>query len=299
MITILSVASACGLTLVMMAVDHMTASRGRPQLIAAIIVLGTIVFLFVVVPFIITYFSHIRSVRMYSDAEKEKQGPELSNVVTTGGQSTNDVDTKPGDMVSQSRALKPRRCVCAVACRRSFCIAVATPLIWISAVWLNRAASHRHIDDLHPLYACPLLDELMTQTLTYAWIIPFVKGMSIADDPEWCAHMKALERSGRVILGMHGVNHSDFFQSEYGAGEARAKLDDGIAEWQRCFNATPEHFAAPFASISLSNDALIRNEYGMHSRTNIDAFVFHRVYHCDDGFCSFGAFCKTSFLNVF
>lgn len=305
MITCLSAATACGLTLVMMAVDDLLVSRGDIGTVGIIIVV-TLFFFICVVPCIITRFPHANIFRNVGKDRQHKPdlpspANSLANVIGSQGISGNDALREVArDNICLNETLKPRMHTCAVACRRSLCIAVEATLLFFLGLWLNRANSYRHIDDLHPQKDCPLIEELATQSLTYAWIIPFLNGTSIADYPEWCAHMKALEDSGRVTLGMHGVNHStNEFEFECCSRDARAKLDAGIAEWELCFKAKPEHFAAPFGFMSETNRDLIRNEYSMHSRTIIKGGLFHRLYHCWDGWCPSAFMCTTSFLNVF
>merc|ERR1712061_315191 len=94
---------------------------------------------------------------------------------------------------------------CACACARITC-AMWFGLTWaLLGLWLLRATTYEHLDDVYPGTPCTKMENIASGS--FLWIVPIPNGEPIDKDPQWCAEMKKLEREGRVVLGMHGVTH--------------------------------------------------------------------------------------------
>lgn len=194
------------------------------------------------------------------------------------------------------------------ALRHCFAYVIATVVLIVAVLWIIRATNVVHLDDVHPLLSCDMQNILLqrSQPLTL-WIIPIQEGRGISEFPEWCAEMKALEESGRVRLGMHGVRHliEPSYEFECTAkhcfGNLTAAYREGVEEWERAFGYTPRLFAAPggFASAD-AVDVARSDAFRFRLRTLVDG-LFQRIYHCDDEFCSTpgGFMCTSEALSVF
>jgi len=201
-----------------------------------------------------------------------------------------------------------------LAVSRCICYVFVGTLLSLFVLYLARAGSVRHIDDVHPLIPCPLIDELAAEgsPSVTLWMIPFHEGRGLSSFPQWLAHVNALRARGLVTFGMHGVNHSVHNEVEVEAGLADREVFEfeccvdnvtnhlarGITEWQRAFHEPPSRLAFPGGFATPEAVRIARGTFHLQLRTIFDG-LFHRIYHCDDSFCPAPFLCTTDSLNSF
>ena len=160
-------------------------------------------------------------------------------------------------------------------------------------LWLVRATSQKHVDDVHPAVVC---EGTPSNASSMLWVIPSRHGDPI-DAPahsEWCSRMRALERAGHVQLGMHGVDENHNERDE-------AALEAALASWRACFGAMPraEMRFAPAGGFFKSKHMYdVYTQAFAHIRT-LTAGLVHRIYHCNDTFCGGAFLCANAWLDVF
>ncbi|MFH1500874.1 MAG: hypothetical protein ABIE22_02910 [archaeon] len=143
-------------------------------------------------------------------------------------------------------------------------------LALIIGVFLIRAFSAKQLDDVSPEILC---SQELLEKADVLYIIPAYYHQNISENQEWCQSIIALNKK----LALHGVYHTP---KEFSIDRNTEYLQQGIREFENCFNQTPEKFKSPQLATSKSNKKLIKNNNlkleGLFNQ------VFHKVYHCDD-----------------
>lgn len=144
-------------------------------------------------------------------------------------------------------------------------------LVFIAIVlFLFRFFNHRELDDVHPDFECT--SDLIEKS-DVLWVTPFYKDKPISENKEWCAEIKALNKT----LGLHGVYHE---YNEFGTDRNFEYLQKGISEFEKCFGAKPKLFKAPQLELSMNNKRMIES-LGLKVMGHRNQ-ISHKVYHCKD-----------------
>ena len=154
--------------------------------------------------------------------------------------------------------------------KRLFYILTLIILILILSISLLRIFNSRQIDDLHPLINC---NEKYLEKSEIVLVIPLFENKSVADNPEWCKNILALNKT----LGIHGVYHT---YKEFNSPILQEDLERGIEEFEKCFGLKPEIFEAPQWKLSKENKNILIKR-GFEIKGYYNAFT-HKVYHCSD-----------------
>lgn len=133
-----------------------------------------------------------------------------------------------------------------------------------------RAKGLREIDDVSPGIPC---EQTYMDKANILWIIPEYNGTSIANNPEWCQKIIAMNKT----LGLHGVNHN---YDEFEGNITKEQMDKALADFKTCFKQTPTMFKPPQLKTSKSNLDLIK-QYNMTYKGSFNQLT-HKVYHCNN-----------------
>jgi len=126
------------------------------------------------------------------------------------------------------------------------------------------------IDDISPEIAC---EKKLLEKAEIYYIIPKLNNKQISENKEWCNQILNTKKQ----LALHGVFHT---YQEFKANKNQEYLNQGLTEFNNCFNQNPKRFKPPQLKISKQNKKLIKN-----NNLNLDIRfnqLFHKVYHCQD-----------------
>jgi len=152
----------------------------------------------------------------------------------------------------------------------AFLVGLVLFLMIFNLFWI-RLALPVELDDVTPEISC---SNQLLKNSDILWVIPRFNGNSIADNPQWCDKIKALNKT----LGLHGVYHS--FE-EFNTDRTFGYLDQGLEDFERCFGYSPKIFKSPQLKISKNNEDLMAISQ-MQISGMMDQII-HKVYHCSDG----------------
>lgn len=140
----------------------------------------------------------------------------------------------------------------------------------ILIIFFVRLFSHAEIDDISPEITC---NPVYVEKSDVLWVIPEFDNQKITENQSWCKEILSLNKT----LGLHGINHE---YKEFDKEISIEKLEEGIAEFQKCFNQTPNIFKAPQLAMSKENEELLK-QYNLTIKGKTNQFT-HKVYHCED-----------------
>ncbi|MCA9487898.1 MAG: DUF2334 domain-containing protein [Nanoarchaeota archaeon] len=149
-------------------------------------------------------------------------------------------------------------------------VTLITLFILVSLLIVIRANSVRQIDDVTPGIYC---EKEYLEKADILWVIPNYNNTPISQNQEWCDYVVSLNKT----LGMHGVQH---YYPEFKDNLTQEYIEEGIKEFENCFNQTPTMFKPPKLEISYENKVLITNNEMEIKRYSNQ--IFHKVYHCSD-----------------
>ena len=147
-------------------------------------------------------------------------------------------------------------------------VGIFITLIFI--LFFVRLFAERQVDDVSPGIPCDL--EILEKADVY-YVIPLFENGSIGDNSEWCGDIKNRNKT----LALHGLHH---YYHEFEGKISEEDFEDGIREFEDCFNSTPLRFKAPQLVISSENRALVES-FGIEVDGKLNQ-IFHKVYHCGD-----------------
>lgn len=133
-----------------------------------------------------------------------------------------------------------------------------------------RILSPKEMDDISPEIFC---EKNYIQKSKILWIIPKFNNKPISQNKTFCSYILSLNKT----LGMHGVHHT---YQEFKGNITQEYLQEGILEFQKCFNQTPILFKPPQLKISFENIKLISHN-NMILKESLNQLT-HKVYHCND-----------------
>jgi predicted deacetylase len=140
----------------------------------------------------------------------------------------------------------------------------------IISLFFIRLISPKEIDDVAPNFPC---DEKYLMKADILWVIPKFKNVSISENKEWCEKIISLNKT----IGLHGVYHE---YNEFLTDRNQEYLQEGINEFEKCFNKKPDMFKPPQLKISENNIKLMKlNNLKLKVKRNQ---IIHKVYHCED-----------------
>jgi len=135
---------------------------------------------------------------------------------------------------------------------------------------LARAVWPRQIDDVHSTISCS--QDLLDKS-DILLVIPFFNGVSIAENKTWCNQILALNKT----LGLHGVYHT---YQEFLESREQEYIEQGMAEFKKCFGFYPTLFEAPQLALSKQNEkSLMKMGFQVIGWPHT---LSHKVYHCQD-----------------
>jgi len=134
---------------------------------------------------------------------------------------------------------------------------------------LIRAFSSKELDDVSPEIQC---DKELLEKADILYVIPKYDNKSISENTGWCNQINLLNKT----LALHGVYHT---YNEFGINRNKEYLEQGITEFNNCFNKKPERFKPPQLNITKANKILVKNQMKLDYILNE---VFHKAYHCND-----------------
>ena len=144
-------------------------------------------------------------------------------------------------------------------------------LLIFGCVFLIRLLSSPEIDDVSPSIPC---DASLLKNNNVLWVIPLFDNRSIANEPRWCAQIKALNKT----LGMHGVYH---VYREMSEPRSDSYFEEGISAFKQCFGFKPVLFKPPQLVISKENKETLQR-LGFKKVYTLSHQRLHKVYHCND-----------------
>jgi len=132
-----------------------------------------------------------------------------------------------------------------------------------------RKINKTEIDDVNPLFEnSPYINQV-----DILWIIPKFENYSISENKTWCEYILSLNKT----LGLHGVYHT---YKEFDKPRSQEYLNQGITEFEKCFNYTPTLFKPPQIAINSENKKLIK-ENNLKLKLILGQ-ITHKVYHTND-----------------
>ena len=143
-------------------------------------------------------------------------------------------------------------------------------LMLLIMIWVIRVVSSNQLDDVSPGISCE--KNLIEKSESLA-VIPLYRNISIAENKEWCAEIRSLNKT----LVMHGVYHS---YNEFLVNISLEDIQRGKEAFKECFGYYPQVFEAPQLALRKENVELLK-ENGLKIR-GFWFNVFHKVYHCED-----------------
>ncbi len=155
--------------------------------------------------------------------------------------------------------------------KKIFGIIFFTIILLFVVLFLIRLVSPTEIDDITPGIPCPELQKYNPDVL---YVIPDYNNTPISENPEWCRYILSLNKT----LELHGITHTyrEFLYSDI----SQMDLAEGIIQFEKCFNQSPDMFKPPQLDINNRNRKLIKNNK-LVLRTRFDQ-ITHKVYHCSD-----------------
>jgi predicted deacetylase len=155
--------------------------------------------------------------------------------------------------------------------KRKVIVILLILVIFVVFLFLIRLVSPSEIDDVTPGINCPEIAIYNPNTL---YVIPHYNNNSISENNEWCKYILSLNKT----LELHGITHiyREFLYKDI----SQIELTNGILEFEKCFNKTPEMFKPPQLVISNKNKKLIKNN-NLKLQTRFNQ-ITHKVYHCND-----------------
>ena len=146
-------------------------------------------------------------------------------------------------------------------------VLVFVPIALGVLILLVRLFSDAHLDDVSPEIPC---EEGLYDRAGILFVIPKYHNGSIADKPEWCEKILALNKT----IGMHGVYHSyeefmTFRNDEY--------VNEGTNAFEKCFGFKPRLFKPSQMAYNKINDETMKN---FHVISYLEQ-VFHKEFHCN------------------
>lgn len=162
---------------------------------------------------------------------------------------------------------------------KAICLLFLSLLIFVIMLFIIRAFSEKHLDDVSPEIPC---DKELLKKADILYVIPKFNNKSIAENKTWCNEILALNKT----LALHGVYH---VYNEFLYERNEAYLNEGIEIFKECFGFFPERFKPPQIVISKENKELIKN------KLNLDiTSIFHKAYHCNNT-----GMVSNKFVNIF
>lgn len=159
--------------------------------------------------------------------------------------------------------------------RRKLSAAEIILLVFLAIIillFLIRLITPTEIDDVTPGISCP---EIQMYNPKVLYVIPEFENNPISENPEWCSYILSLDKE----VQLHGITHT-FREFKY-TNITQEQLANGILEFEKCFNKTPEKFKPPQLALSHQNKELIK-ENNLKLR-NLFHQLIHKVYHCNNG----------------
>ena len=136
-------------------------------------------------------------------------------------------------------------------------------------LFLFRLFSPKQLDDVSSQIQC---DKELFDKADVLFVIPKFNNVSIAENQSWCKYILSLNKT----LAMHGVYHT---YNEFATERNENYLNQGKAEFVKCFGFYPEIFKAPQLEITNNNKKLIKSQMKFYGYINQ---LFHKAYHCND-----------------
>ncbi len=153
--------------------------------------------------------------------------------------------------------------------------------VLILILGIIRKVLQKQLDDVSPKIPCE--QELLEKADVF-YVIPKFDNKNISENQEWCENILSLNKS----LALHGVYHT---YNEFSEDRDIFYLQEGIQEFEDCFNKSPKSFKPPQIKLSKNNKKLIKQEMELDYYFNQ---IFHKVYHCNDS----GKF-SNKFIDIF
>jgi predicted deacetylase len=154
--------------------------------------------------------------------------------------------------------------------KKGWKITLLTIFLILATILVVRANLPRQIDDVSPGIPC---EKTYLKKSDILWIIPKFQGIPISNNSKWCQEIISMNKT----LGMHGVQH---YYNEFKENLTQEYLEEGIKEFENCFNQTPKMFKPPKLRINEKNKILVEKN-GMEIKIYSNQF-FHKVYHCNN-----------------
>jgi predicted deacetylase len=144
-------------------------------------------------------------------------------------------------------------------------------VILILILFFIRLINPTEIDDITPGIPCSEIEKYDPDIF---YVVPNYENNPISENKEWCDYILALNKT----LALHGLNHTyrEFLYEDI----SQEELNQGILEFEKCFNFSPTSFKPPQLKINNQNKELILNN-NIKLMKNYNQ-ITHKVYHCND-----------------
>jgi len=156
---------------------------------------------------------------------------------------------------------------------KNFKIILSVLIILIALLiilFLFRLFSPKQLDDVSSQIPC---DKELLDKGDVLFVIPKFNNVSIAENQTWCKYILSLNKT----LAMHGVYHT---YNEFDTLRDEAYINDGKAEFAKCFGFYPKEFKAPQLNLNTKNERLLKKiGFEMY---DLPSVLLHKSYHCQD-----------------
>ena len=136
----------------------------------------------------------------------------------------------------------------------------------IFILFFIRLLSPTQVDDVSSSIPC---EGWILEKSDIYYVIPQFNG--VKNEKEWCEEISTRNKT----LELHGVTHE---YNEFKTARSPEYLDEGIKNFEECFNISPEKFKAPNLGWTKENN-WIKEKFKVQSWMNQ---LTHKVYHCND-----------------